>query len=406
MQYIRIFVPQKRSGLSFWASHALIWTNLVFFSAAARMVIFGCKPMAMAWDPLITDGRCLNRMRLIIASGVMNSITDLLIILAPQKAIWTLRMSLHKKLAISAIFLFGVLWVHISSIPRAPLIRQSSSWVGSVAGLCYRIRAAHSDNLTYYVGVFGFCTYFELSFGIIAFCLPSTPKFFQTFKSSNLPTKLSSSIRANLSTSIIGSIWRRSKNGFTGPSVSMGDSRETGKITPKHYSPLGESYGMSDMNIQSRSPGTFKDIERRSRQADTRILRTVEISTVGESTSNVGPDIERGGAGPWDGQDHDSVQQTRIYVWASPETVLNWHVQRSSQDSYILVVNQSVRVGFKIRLGYSSYSSYSIGYGNLLRSTLLILEFSEFLGGMGSYGCTLTPWHAIADHCPASLLLA
>ena len=93
----------------YWASHTLIWTNFVFYSACFFLEIFACNPINKAWDPLITTGKCLNVPAINIAAGTFNALSDILILILPQRTIWKLQMSLNRKLGISAIFLTGVL---------------------------------------------------------------------------------------------------------------------------------------------------------------------------------------------------------------------------------------------------------------------------------------------------------
>lgn len=111
LQYLRIFNPHtyKRTNLMFWAPYALIWTNLGFYLVTSLIAIFGCKPIAKAWDPLITRGHCLNRHATAIAVAIINCLTDFMILVLPLRAIWNLQIPRRKKLAISSVFLVGVL---------------------------------------------------------------------------------------------------------------------------------------------------------------------------------------------------------------------------------------------------------------------------------------------------------
>jgi large subunit ribosomal protein L36e len=58
---------------------------------------------------LITTGRCLDVRAINIAAAAINTVSDLSILVLPQKVIWELQMSVKRKVGVSAIFLAGVL---------------------------------------------------------------------------------------------------------------------------------------------------------------------------------------------------------------------------------------------------------------------------------------------------------
>ena len=110
LQYLRIFVPLNAHNTMYWTSHALIWTNLLFYLVETFVVAFDCKPIG-AWGPTITtrqSSRCLD---FNVAAGTLNSISDMAILILPQLTIWRLHMALREKVHVSAIFLTGFLSV-------------------------------------------------------------------------------------------------------------------------------------------------------------------------------------------------------------------------------------------------------------------------------------------------------
>ena len=109
LQYLQIFVPLKSRNALYWTSHALIWTNLVFYLISVNLVLFGCKPIAKAWNPLITNGHCIDTLATDTAAGAINSLSDIVILVLPQVSIWRLQMALRRKIQISALFLIGLL---------------------------------------------------------------------------------------------------------------------------------------------------------------------------------------------------------------------------------------------------------------------------------------------------------
>lgn len=109
LQYLHIFVPNKKANAIYWSCHALIWLNVLYYTITTFCEIFACSPIAKAWDPLITEGHCLPTLVFINASSAINSISDIAILILPQTVIWKLQLSTKKKAQVSIIFLVGIL---------------------------------------------------------------------------------------------------------------------------------------------------------------------------------------------------------------------------------------------------------------------------------------------------------
>ena len=109
LQYLHIFIPDKRVDPMYWICHGLIWLNVLFYFICGFCQVFACKPIAKSWDPLITEGHCINYLALGVATSIMNSFSDILILILPQTAIRKLHMAKNRKRQVSLIFLVGIL---------------------------------------------------------------------------------------------------------------------------------------------------------------------------------------------------------------------------------------------------------------------------------------------------------
>lgn len=109
LQYLRIFVPTRRSDFMFWGCHVVIWINFLFYVAITFTGIFLCHPREKYWNVLISTGHCANPYIANIVVAAMNSFSDFVILLLPQGVIWKLQMPLKRKIGVSAIFLTGLL---------------------------------------------------------------------------------------------------------------------------------------------------------------------------------------------------------------------------------------------------------------------------------------------------------
>ena len=68
--------------------------------------IFQCVPVRKLWNPTV-PGRCINYEALIIASGVLNVVTDFAILGLPMPLLWRLEAPTRRKRLLSIVFSFG-----------------------------------------------------------------------------------------------------------------------------------------------------------------------------------------------------------------------------------------------------------------------------------------------------------
>lgn len=109
MQYLQIFVPNKKPFKIYLAAQVLIWVNAVYCILYTFLMVFGFSPRRKAWDPLVQGGSGINMLALHVGGGVIITVSDLGALILPQISVWRLQMARRKKLQISAIFLVGAL---------------------------------------------------------------------------------------------------------------------------------------------------------------------------------------------------------------------------------------------------------------------------------------------------------
>lgn len=79
-----------------------------FYIATTFVKIWQCTPRARIWDNTI-PGNCVSISDLFNTSGVFNTLTDVVILLIPVKAIWNLQMDGKRKLGVVLVFSVGLL---------------------------------------------------------------------------------------------------------------------------------------------------------------------------------------------------------------------------------------------------------------------------------------------------------
>jgi predicted nucleic acid-binding protein len=61
------------------------------------------------YDPIIIRGYCLDTAAILISTAVLNSVSDVLMLVLPQQVIWELAMPMKRKLGLSAAFFVSLL---------------------------------------------------------------------------------------------------------------------------------------------------------------------------------------------------------------------------------------------------------------------------------------------------------
>lgn len=100
--YRRIF-PQR------WFKHSLVGLGLFVSGYSIAGFIgsaFQCVPLRKLWAPT-APGRCINLGALVTAVGVINIVTDFVILGLPMPLLWHLGVPRRKKVLLSIVFSVG-----------------------------------------------------------------------------------------------------------------------------------------------------------------------------------------------------------------------------------------------------------------------------------------------------------
>jgi hypothetical protein len=107
VQIMRAFVTPRSRNFTFWASWTLIIANVCFWATITMLELFSCSPREKLWNPII-EGKCIDRHAYQVASAVMNMGSEMLIMLLPQRVIWTLSLTRKQRLGLSMVFALGI----------------------------------------------------------------------------------------------------------------------------------------------------------------------------------------------------------------------------------------------------------------------------------------------------------
>ncbi|KAI1775032.1 hypothetical protein F4818DRAFT_451951 [Hypoxylon cercidicola] len=192
LEWIRIFVPYPTRNAFFVTCWILIIINCGYYIAGIFTVNFGCSPREKSWYTWL-PGTCIDRKTMDIVSSSINVVSDVAILLLPQKVIWNLNLTAKWKIGISIIFSIGVL-ACASAIGRI----YSTATLDYMGDVTYGVSPALLWGLT------------EMACVLLVLCFPSAPKIF----GQNILRKFALSVRSW--TQMPLSSWRRAKNPMNG----------------------------------------------------------------------------------------------------------------------------------------------------------------------------------------------
>ncbi|KAI0808813.1 hypothetical protein GGR55DRAFT_650947 [Xylaria sp. FL0064] len=160
LEWLHLFNPTNERNSFFWTCHIIICTNVLFCFASAVAINLQCIPRQKIWDPTITAGYChVDANDLYLAGTIINLISDLAILVAPQKVIWRLNITRNKKLGISLIFAIGVFCCGLAT-----------------ARIVTTVTSASIADATYNLPLLIFLGTSEMLCALLVFCVPAIPK--------------------------------------------------------------------------------------------------------------------------------------------------------------------------------------------------------------------------------------
>ncbi|KAK7926778.1 hypothetical protein PG985_003776 [Apiospora marii] len=104
--YRRVFSPARHGPFDVGIV-ALDLFVVGFYVATNLAKVFQCTPREKIWVSSL-PGRCIDISTLLNVSGIVNTVTDFIILVLPIKAVWNLKMGARKKITVVLVFTFGL----------------------------------------------------------------------------------------------------------------------------------------------------------------------------------------------------------------------------------------------------------------------------------------------------------
>ncbi|KAI1410708.1 hypothetical protein F5Y13DRAFT_201925 [Hypoxylon sp. FL1857] len=160
LEWVHIFVPYPTRNLFFWTCRILMVSHLGLALIGILISYLSCIPPASEYTPWI-HGTCINLKAADIAIMSFHLFTDLIILILPQKVIWSLNLEKTRRIGVSIIFSLGILTC-VCAIGR----------VYSVAVADYRNDSVYTVSLAIMWAIG------EHTGMLFVFCIPAAPKAF------------------------------------------------------------------------------------------------------------------------------------------------------------------------------------------------------------------------------------
>ncbi|KAL4744850.1 hypothetical protein BDW72DRAFT_208685 [Aspergillus terricola var. indicus] len=160
---LRIFAPDRHKVIIVYVTIIVL---LLYYIPALFIKVFFCKPISTYWfGAEVTGGTCLDQRKVIIADATISMISDFWILVLPIPMLWSLKMSLSKKLRVVGILGAGGLATGFS-IWRLVMMVDESQTPDTTWFWIHCVLTANA----------------EAGIGIICACLPTLSSYIVTRK--------------------------------------------------------------------------------------------------------------------------------------------------------------------------------------------------------------------------------
>ncbi|KAI0876397.1 hypothetical protein GGS24DRAFT_498827 [Hypoxylon argillaceum] len=157
LDWSRTFVPRGTRNTFWWTCHILLAVNVLFYGSIKIASNLSCQPHNKIWDKTV-QGTCLNEGIIWTAYSCLNFVSDVIILILPQRVIWGLKLSRTKKVGVSIVFAFGLL-----------------ACIAAILRIVTSIRYLESTDKTFTVSAVAMCCWAEMVFLFVVVCVPSVP---------------------------------------------------------------------------------------------------------------------------------------------------------------------------------------------------------------------------------------
>lgn len=105
LELYRSLFPTRFMTVACYIAGAMVVSWMI---ATACVTVFLCHPVAYNWDTSIPGGGCGNTPASWMSTGIVNIITDLVVLAIPVRELVHLQMATYKKIVLIIVFALGI----------------------------------------------------------------------------------------------------------------------------------------------------------------------------------------------------------------------------------------------------------------------------------------------------------
>ncbi|KAK8162013.1 hypothetical protein IWX90DRAFT_515640 [Phyllosticta citrichinensis] len=255
LDWCRIFVPSSRSdNIFWWCCVAISIFQCVWGIMCIGLLNGQCSEHKAIWEFWLQK-KCYSFSNIMLTSASVQVATDIVMALLPHKFIWSLQMSLTRKLGISIIFSVGLV-----------------ACISACLRLVHTVIFSRTQDTMYYIGPLLFWACAEMTCGFLILSVPCLPKIIkhQREKKSTGPRSYGTRSGSHPKTRINSeSYYKMQEDGVSMPSIDKLDSQ---------------------VRLQDVEPVT----------SPVRVMRTTQITVTCDFMSEAQSEVDlRGRVSPW-----------------------------------------------------------------------------------------------------------
>ncbi|KAH6712105.1 hypothetical protein BKA61DRAFT_486494 [Leptodontidium sp. MPI-SDFR-AT-0119] len=124
----------------FWLFRITVWivvvVTILYSVLGSFEFLFNCRPIAKNWDVTISGGSCIEAFKVFTIHGVINILTDFVMLALPVLLVYKLQLPIKQKVAVAGLFMTGTLVCIVSSIKLKVTLdllhshSMDSTWMG------------------------------------------------------------------------------------------------------------------------------------------------------------------------------------------------------------------------------------------------------------------------------------
>ncbi|KAI0525419.1 hypothetical protein F5B22DRAFT_642436 [Xylaria bambusicola] len=161
LEWTHVFVVRSNRSGFYWTCYSMIAINTSLYIATIVTITYACTPRERIWRRYL-PGTCINFDAFNIFITTFHLMSDILMLLLPQRIIWKLRLATRQKIGISVVFSGGAI---------------ACIWAAGRVASAVHLTMSQDSSFAYsqYI-VWGLA---EVSTAQIVFCVPTFPVIFR-----------------------------------------------------------------------------------------------------------------------------------------------------------------------------------------------------------------------------------